>query len=161
MRVTLLVAGLLAGSGMIGCAGGEQTPAVKCESACERDQRCNLGGGSPFCRADCADRSLGLLPEFFDAFTSCYTDLDCDTGIAACEVEASSTVPRRQIDDNFQSGCQDKHGECDESFSSAYCFQSHYYEIEWIDRAILCLSMTCDAVEQCLAREMPFAPFGR
>ena len=157
----LALAGAACLAALAACAGAETTPQVRCELACERDDMCDLGAGSPFCRADCGERALGLDPAFFEAYMDCYAEVRCDEPVAVCETEAGTLVDRRPIDENFQGTCQGKHGECDEGFNLAYCFQSHYYQLEWIERAHSCLLMTCDAVELCLAREMPFAPFFR
>jgi hypothetical protein len=146
---------------LAGCPGADTSPAAWCELACKRDEMCRPISGSQFCRADCGDRALGLEPAFFEAYMECYSQVRCDDPVMVCESVAGNQVERRPIDDNFLSTCQAKHRECNEGFNLAFCFQSHYYLIEWIERAYSCLLMTCGAVELCLAREMPFAPFFR
>jgi hypothetical protein len=154
-----LVAASIASLGA--CGGGEPSPEDRCNDACKRDRMCNLNEGSLFCRDDCPERALGLEQAYFETYMDCYSELECDLPIASCETEAANRVERREIDGTFQTACQTKHRECDDLFKSAFCFQSHYYETEFVERANACLLMTCDAVEQCLLRELPFAPFGR
>src|SRR5687767_3024452 len=97
------------------CAGGGESGS-RCDDACGRDEKCNFDQGSPYCDAECDDDTDALRSEFADAFFTCYADLRCDVDGTECEVEASGTVDRRTLDDEFQSTCQTKHTECDESF---------------------------------------------
>jgi hypothetical protein len=158
---TALACASLCVAPLAGCAGGDESPSVRCERACTRDDTCDLAEESPFCRTDCAERVVALLPEFYEPFLSCYEDLRCDSPETECESEASDQVDRRQIDENFTDECQAKEVECSDGFNSAFCFVTHYYLEEYVDSARSCLAMTCDAVETCLTRELPFAPFGR
>lgn len=143
------------------CAGGDSSGGSRCDEACDRDDMCNLSGSSPFCNADCEDDTTALRDEFADPFFTCYAELRCDVDGTECEVDASQQVDRRTLDDEFQTACQTKHTECDEAFSSDFCFITHYYEADSVDAAVDCLALTCDAIGSCLLRELPFAPFDR
>jgi hypothetical protein len=143
------------------CADGGSSGS-RCADACDRDEKCTSStAGSPFCDSECADDIDALRSEFADAFFECYADLDCDSDGTACEVEASGEVDRRTLDDQFQTACQTKSTECDESFSSDLCFVSAYYANDAVAAANECLAMPCDGVGSCLLRELPFAPFDR
>ena len=156
MRLLAIV--FLAGAS---CAGGGDPAASRCDQACDRDEMCNLNPSSPFCDDGCESDSAALRPDFREVYFACYADLRCDVDGTECEVEASSEVERRTLDDQFQEACQTKHGECDESFTSDFCFQSHYFESDAVDLANDCLALTCDMIDACFRRELPFAPFDR
>ena len=141
------------------CADGGSSS--RCDDACGRDEKCNFDQGSPYCDEECDDDTGSLRSEFADAFFTCYADLRCDVDGTECEVEASGNVDRRTLDDEFQTTCQTKHTDCDESFNSDLCFVTHYYEQESVTAANACLALACDAIGSCLLRELPFAPFDR
>jgi hypothetical protein len=143
------------------CAGSGSSDATRCDDACARDEKCNFDQGSPYCDDECEDDVSALRTEFADAFFGCYADLRCDVDGTECEVEASNVVDRRTLDDEFQTACQTKSTDCDDSFSSDLCFVSHYYGGDAVDAANDCLALACDGVGSCLLREMPFAPFDR
>lgn len=159
MRFSLTLLLLAAASA---CAGGGSSAGSRCDDACARDEKCNSASqGSAFCDDECDDDITALRSEFADAFFECYADLDCDVDVGSCEVEASGAVDRRTLDDEFQTACQTKHTECDESFSSDLCFVTHYYDNDAVTAANECLALACDGVGSCLLRELPFAPFDR
>lgn len=91
----------------------------------------------------------------------CYAGVECEGDLAACENAAGNLVERRPADQAYQTECQAKRGDCEEGFDVDYCFFSHYFEAPVVQTAQGCLIMTCDAVQACLQREMPFSPFSR
>ena len=141
------------------CADGGTTPTVRCEAACERHSTCNMASSSPFCDPDCPERLQALLPEFRDAFLECHIGSRCDDEEIDCEVEASSAVERRPIDDNYLDQCQTAQTSCEEGFDVDYCFVSRYYQEEAVERAYACFSTPCQGIEVCLGSELPLAPF--
>jgi hypothetical protein len=145
------------------CAGGGSSSDSRCGDACDRDEMCNFDSGSPFCDDECQDDTTALRGEFADAFFTCYADLSCDLDGTDCEVQASAAVDRRTLDDQFQAVCQAKQGDCleDSTFSSDFCFVSHYYQAGAVDAANDCIGLTCPEIGACLQRELPFAPFDR
>ncbi len=143
-----------------GCAGAGTTDAARCERACERDTMCNMGTGSPFCEADCADRLLALRPEFRTAFLECHADTTCaDDPQSPCEVQASQEVDQRQLDDNFVAECQTVQDGCEGAFDAAFCFLTRYYQEDAVVAAMSCLEMACGDVEACLRLQLPLSPF--
>lgn len=156
----MIRAALLVGLFAAGCADADTTDAARCERACERDTMCNMGTGSPFCAADCAERLLSLRPEFRVPFLDCHADTSCaDDPQTSCEVSASQEVDQRQLDDNFLAECQTIQGDCEPTFDSAFCFLTRYYEEDAVIAAMDCLEMACGEVEACLRLALPLAPF--
>jgi hypothetical protein len=142
------------------CADAGTTDQARCDRACERDTKCNMGTGSPFCDTDCVDRLSALLPEFRVAYLDCSADTTCaDDPQADCEVLASQEVEQRQLDTNFQTECQAVQGNCEEAFSSDFCFVTRYYEETAVVAAMDCLGMPCGEVDACLRLQLPLAPF--
>ena len=155
-RAAALLASLLAA----GCADAGTTDAARCERACERDMMCNMGTGSPFCDADCAERMLALRPEFRVSFLDCHADTSCaDDPQTSCEVSASQEVDQRQLDDNYLAECQTIQDECEPTFDSAFCFLTRYYQEDAVIAAMNCLEEACGEVEACLRLALPLAPF--
>ena len=142
------------------CAGAGTTDQARCDRACDRDTKCNMGTGSPFCDPDCVDRLSALLQEFRIAYLDCKADTTCaDDPQADCEAVASMGLDQRQIDDNFLSMCQPVQEDCAGAFSADYCFLSRYYEEDAVAAAMNCLEMGCADVENCLRLQLPLAPF--
>jgi hypothetical protein len=156
MRTHALAALLAAAAG---CAGAGTTDAARCDRACERDEMCGDEVGSPYCDPECADRLAALRTEFRTSFLECHADSPCNDEPVDCEVEASSEVDQRQIDDNFLAECQPKSEECVDAFSVDFCFLTRYYEEAAVTAAMDCLPLGCSEVEACLRLELPLAPF--
>lgn len=142
------------------CADAGTTDSARCERACARDEMCNMGTGSPFCDPDCSERVQGLLPGFRQTYLDCHADTTCnDDPPTSCEVQASQMVEQRQLDDNFLAECQTVQSTCEDSFDSAFCFLTRYYEQAAVEAALDCLEMSCSEIETCLRLALPLAPF--
>lgn len=158
MRIAVCV--LLVGNFVtaLGCGGTDDPAVTACAKACDRDDMC-IAGLSDFCEDDCPDRVESFLPEFRDVYFDCYGELNCDVSETTCEVEASSHTEVRSVDRLFATACQDQADLCNGTVDVERCFVSRYYREERAEAARLCLEMTCDAIDACLARELPFSPF--
>jgi hypothetical protein len=142
------------------CAGAGTTDQGRCDRACDRDTKCNIGTGSPFCEPDCVDRLSALRPEFRVAYLDCKADITCaDDPQSDCETVASMEVDQRQIDDNFLAMCQPVQEGCADAFSSDFCFLTRYYEEDAVAAAMSCLEMGCGDVDACLRLQLPLSPF--
>jgi hypothetical protein len=145
---------------LAGCADAGTTDSARCQRACERDEMCNMGTGSPFCAPDCVERMAGFLPPFRQTYLDCHADTACnDDPPTSCEVQASQMVEQRQLDDNFLAECQTIQDGCEGAFDSAFCFLTRYYEEAAVAAALDCLELSCGEVEACLRLELPLSPF--
>jgi hypothetical protein len=127
--------------------GGGSTLAMQCADLCATYLTC-MGSVNPMCEANCTSIYEHYRSEFFDAFVACYRN-QCAKTQEMCATEAQPAIPRRPIDDTYQSACLAKRNSCAGVFPDDRC-SSQYFTDAAVRAAMDCLARPCGEIDVCI-----------